>query len=96
VKLPENLVDKHVLLLDATLATGAAAKMAVRVLLDHGAREENIYFLTLIASPQSLQSLLYTYPNVKIIVSQVDRGLSEQKFLKPGVGNFGNRYYGTE
>jgi len=96
VKLPDNLADKHILLLDATLATGAAAKMAVRVLLDHGAREENIYFLALIASPQSLQSLLYTYPKVQIVVSQVDRGLSDQKFLKPGVGNFGNRFYGTE
>jgi uridine kinase len=91
-RLPRDIGDRHVLLLDPMLATGAAVKMAIRVLLDHGVAEERIIFLCLIASVPGLQSVSYTYPNVTICTSEVDQ-LDDNFYLSPGCGNFGYRFF---
>lgn len=69
--------------------------MAVRVLLDHDVPPENIVILTLIASPLGLHSLAYAFPSIKIITAEVDIGLNEHKHIVPGLGNFADRYFGT-
>ena len=74
--------------MDATIATGAAALMAVRVLLDHGVLEENIVFVTIIATPLGLNTLSYAFPRVKIIVSEVDPTVNSQFHIIPGIGEF--------
>ncbi len=87
--------QSKVILLDATLATGATVRMAVRVLLDHGVAEKDIYFVTLIASPQGIHSVLSVYSNIHIFTSAIDETLDENFYLSPGIGNFGDRYFGT-
>jgi uridine kinase len=70
--------------------------MAIRVLLDHNVTPDNIIFASLIAAPQGLRAVANAFPEVKIVVSEVEKGLNEQFYLIPGIGNFGDRFYGTE
>jgi uridine kinase len=96
-KFPSNMHNCHVFLMDATIATGAAAMMAIRVLLDHGVEQKNIYFLTLITVPQGLHAICTAFPEIKIITSAIDEALSmDDLYIRPGIGNFGDRYFGTE
>ncbi|KAJ1924683.1 Uridine kinase [Tieghemiomyces parasiticus] len=96
-KLPRDMATGYVLLMDALVGTGAAALMAVRVLLDYGMREDHIIFLTLLAAPQGIHALTLAFPRVRIVSSMVDPSLSVDKlYIEPGLGNFGDRYFGTE
>lgn len=92
-KLPQDIANRKVLLLEPTLATGAALKMAIRVLLDHGVLEENILVITLIASMPGLYSISYSFPTVQIITTEIE-GVDENYYCSPGIGNFGSRYFG--
>ncbi|KAI3379839.1 hypothetical protein SNEBB_010842 [Seison nebaliae] len=95
-RLPRDIASHIVFLLDATIATGAAAIMAIRVLLDHYVQEKNIYLLTLLASKEGIMNIAYCYPNVTIVTSAVDTKVNEQFHILPGIGNFGDRYYGSD
>jgi len=92
----KDFAGRHVLLLDPTLASGASSQMAIRVLLDHGVPEENILFITVIAAPRGLHLLAHSYPKVTIVTSAVDPGLNEHGHIIPGMGNYSDRYFGTE
>ncbi|KAI9598087.1 uridine kinase [Syncephalis fuscata] len=94
--LPSNIGDRYVFLMDATIATGAAGIMAIRVLLDHDVAEDRIIFLSLLSAPQGLHSIAKAFPKVRIVTSMVDPGLSlDNLYIEPGMGNFGDRYFGT-
>ncbi|KNC81344.1 uridine-cytidine kinase-like 1 [Sphaeroforma arctica JP610] len=93
--LPQHIGKYHVILLDSTIATGAAALMAIRVLLDHDVKEEHIIFLSLIAATPGIHAVAYAFPKVKIITSEVDETVDENFFISPGIGNFGDLYFGT-
>ncbi|KAJ1972257.1 Uridine kinase, partial [Dimargaris xerosporica] len=96
-KFPKDIKESYVLLMDALVGTGAAALMAVRVLLDHDVPEDHIIFLTLLAAPQGIHALSLAYKKVRIVCSMVDPHLSVDKlYIEPGLGNFGDRYFGTE
>jgi uridine kinase len=95
-KLPRDIQKRYVLLMDPTIGTGATAMMAVRILLDHDVPEDHILFLTLIAAPQGLHTLAYAFPQVRIVTTSVDKKVNSNFFVLPGVGNFGDRYFGTE
>ena len=84
------------LLLDPILATGVSAQAAIDLLLSRGVKEEKILFLTVIASTQGVHNLCTKYPRMKVITSEVDAGLSDDNKVLPGVGEFGDRYFGTE
>ena len=86
----------NVLLLDATIASGAAALMAIRVLVDHGVRPAQIVFVCLIAAPQGVWAVAHAFPEVRIVVSEIDEGLNDEFHIMPGIGNFGDRFFGTE
>lgn len=92
-KLPEDIADRYVFLLDPMLATGGSAKMAVEVLIARGVPQERIVFLNLIASPEGIHSFVENYPNVKIITGVIDAGLDSHNYITPGLGDFGDRYY---
>lgn len=92
-KLPQDIADRYVFLLDPMLATGGSASMAVDVLISRGVPEERIMFLNLIAAPEGIDLFTSKFPKVKIITGVVDEGLDENKFIKPGLGDFGDRYY---
>lgn len=92
-KLPEDIADRYVFLLDPMLATGGSASMAVDVLISRGVPEERIYFLNLIASPEGIELFSKKFPKLNIITGVIDGGLDENKFITPGLGDFGDRYY---
>ncbi|KAF9437712.1 Uridine-cytidine kinase-like 1 [Entomortierella beljakovae] len=89
--------DTYIFLMDAVIGTGAAGFMAIRVLLDHDIPEDRIIFLSFLAAPQGLHTISNTFPKVKIVTSYVDPILNpDTLYLEPGLGNFGDRYFGTE
>lgn len=96
LRLPKNIHQYKILLMDATVATGAAAMMAIRVLLDHDVVEENILLLSLLMAGTGVHSLAYAFPKVALLTTAVDPHINELYYVIPGMGNFGDRYYGTE
>jgi uracil phosphoribosyltransferase len=77
------------------LATGGSAIKAVEVLEKHGVSQETIIFVNLVACPEGIQALLNAYPNIKIVTACIDKALDEKKYIVPGLGDFGCRYFGT-
>ncbi len=87
-KLPRDISKRHVFIADAEIATGSVALMAIQVALEQGVPEDKITFLTLIASPAGIASISHAYPQVKIVVSAIDRELSSDNQILPGFGKF--------
>ncbi|MFD5419205.1 uracil phosphoribosyltransferase [Streptomyces sp. NPDC127069] len=92
---PEDIANRHVLLLEPMLATGGSAKAAIEVLLDAGVEEGNIVFVNFLASPEGIEAVHAKYPLVKIVTSSIEQRLNENAFMIPGIGDFGDRYFGT-
>lgn len=93
--LPGDIGERHVLLLDPMLATGGTALAAIRVLLDAGVAEENIVFVCFITVPEGIAAVGRNHPNVRIVTSAIDEQLNENAYMTPGIGDFGDRYFGT-
>ncbi|XP_052741752.1 uridine-cytidine kinase-like 1 [Bicyclus anynana] len=96
LRLPKDIKDYRVILMDATVATGAAAIMAIRVLLDHDVPEDSISLVSLLMAEIGVHSIAYAFPKVKIVTSALDPEINEKFYVLPGIGNFGDRYFGTE
>lgn len=92
-KLPPLTPATVVLLVDPMLATGGSAVMAARLLTAAGAT--NLRLLCLVAAPEGLAAFDAEWPAVPIFTPAVDRALNERKFILPGLGDFGDRLYGT-
>ena len=95
-KLPEDIAQRHVLLLDPMLATGGSALAAIDVLIQKGVPPSRIIFLNLIAAPEGIEAIFERYPDLKIVTSAVDSHLNEKAYIIPGVGDFGDRFFGTD
>jgi len=95
LRLPKDIKDTYVMLMDATVATGAAAMMAIRVLLDHDVPEENIMLLSLLMAETGIHSIAYGFPKVCLMTTAVDKELNDKFHILPGIGNFGDRFFGT-
>lgn len=96
LRLPKDIKDYKVILMDATVATGAAAMMAIRVLLDHDVPESNILIVSLLMAESGVHSIAYAFPEVQIVTSAIDPEVNDKFYVMPGIGNFGDRYFGTE
>ncbi|EEH23373.1 uracil phosphoribosyltransferase [Paracoccidioides brasiliensis Pb03] len=92
-KLPEDIASRWVLLLDPMFATGGSATMAVDVLKSKAVPEDRILFLNLIASPSGVADFARRYPKLRIVTAFIDQGLDDKKYIIPGLGDFGDRYY---
>lgn len=77
------------------LATGGSCDMCINKLLEHGVQPENITFINLISCPEGLEMLLSKHPEIKIITAAVDPALNKDKYIIPGIGDFGDRYFNT-
>ncbi|KAF7831237.1 uridine kinase-like protein 3 [Senna tora] len=95
-KLPNDISDRHVLLLDPILGTGNSAVQAISLLIRKGVPESNIIFLNLISAPQGVHVVCKSYPKIKIVTSEIDTGLNKDFRVIPGMGEFGDRYFGTD
>ncbi|XP_055041535.2 uridine-cytidine kinase-like 1 isoform X1 [Misgurnus anguillicaudatus] len=96
LRLPKDITEDYVILMDSTVSTGAAALMAVRVLLDHDVQEDKIFLLSLLMAEMGVHSVAYAFPKVRIITTAVDKKVSDEFHIIPGIGNFGDRYFGTD
>ncbi|XP_018612212.1 uridine-cytidine kinase-like 1 isoform X2 [Scleropages formosus] len=96
LRLPKDISEDYVILMDCTVSTGAAAMMAVRVLLDHDVQEDKILLLSLLMAEMGVHSVAYAFPQVKIITTAVDKKVNDVFHIIPGIGNFGDRYFGTD
>ena len=94
-KLPLDIADRYCLLLDPMLATGGSAIKAIDVLLAHDVPADKIIFVNLISCPEGLANIHSVHPTVKVVTAAIDVGLDEKKYIVPGLGDFGCRYFGT-
>jgi len=91
--IPENLQDKDVLLVDPMLATGGSATAAADVLKTCGA--SGIVMMVLIATPEGVAVMNQKHPDIHIYAAALDRQLNEKGYILPGLGDAGDRYFGT-
>ena len=75
---------------------GAAAMMAIRVLVDHDVPEENITLVSLLMAVSGVHTIAYAFKNVQMVTSEVDPSFNAKFQIEPGFGNFADRYFGTE
>ncbi|MEE4271454.1 MAG: uracil phosphoribosyltransferase [Thermoanaerobaculales bacterium] len=92
-KVPHDLGEAVVYLLDPMLATGGSAAMAVEGLLERGAKD--VRLVAIVAAPEGVDRLLERTNGTTIYAAALDRGLNERKYILPGLGDFGDRLYGT-
>lgn len=93
-KLPGDIGDRDVVLLDPMLATGGSASDAVGLLRQRGAK--NIKFIGIIAAPEGLKRLQTDWPDVPIYVAALDEKLNDHGYIVPGLGDAGDRIFGTK
>ena len=93
--LPADIGRRHVLLLDPMLATGGTALKAIEVLTEHGVPEEHIVFITVITVPEGIAAVCEQHPGIRIVTSSIEERLNTDAYMLPGIGDFGDRYFGT-
>jgi uracil phosphoribosyltransferase len=96
INLPEDIDKRHVLLLDPMLATGGSALAAIEILLSRGVCEKNITFISFITVPEGIAAICERFPEVNIVTSAIDERLNENAYMLPGIGDFGDRFFGTD
>jgi uracil phosphoribosyltransferase len=94
VKLPQDIAERDVLILDPMLATGNSTAAAVATVKRAGA--QSIRLIAIIAAPEGIERLQSEHPDVAIVVAAIDRELNERGYIVPGLGDAGDRLYGTK
>ncbi len=94
VKFPSDMKDSEILVIDPMLATGGSAAAAVDVVKKYGGK--NISFMCLVAAPEGVRVLQGAHPDVPIFTAALDRELNSKGYILPGLGDAGDRIYGTE
>ena len=92
-KLPSVLPEAEVLLVDPMLATGNSSVEAARQILAEGAR--SIRFVNLVSAPQGIARFHEAHPDIPIYTAAIDRELNDRGYIVPGLGDAGDRYFGT-
>jgi len=93
-KLPEGIQESDILLIDPMLATGNSAAAAAALVKEQGG--VNIRFVCLVACPEGIEHFCGTHPDVPVYTAAIDDGLDENSYIIPGLGDAGDRYFGTE
>lgn len=93
-KLPSGLQESTVLVIDPMLATGGSSVAAIDLLREAGAR--TIRLVCIVAAPEGIERVERHHPGTVIVTPAIDRELNAQSFIVPGLGDFGDRLYGTE
>ena len=93
-KLPDGIENKTVILVDPMLATGGSAVDALDALKKRGCK--NIKFMAIIGAPEGIKKVAEAHPDVTVYVSTLDRCLNENKYILPGLGDAGDRLFGTK
>ncbi len=93
-KLPLDISERKVLLLDPMLATGGSAVYAIDYLKQNGCKD--IVFISLVAAPEGIAKILNKHPDVDIYTAKIDQGLDSNGYIYPGLGDCGDRIFGTK
>ena len=93
-KLPADIQERDIIVLDPMLATGGSAVDAIDQLKKHGC--SNIKFMCIIAAPEGVEALSKAHPDVQIYIGELDDHLNEHKYIVPGLGDAGDRIFGTK
>jgi uracil phosphoribosyltransferase len=94
VKLPQDIAERDVIVLDPMLATGNSTSAAIETIKSAGA--QSIRLIAVIAAPEGIERLTAAHPDVHVVVAGVDRQLDERGYIVPGLGDAGDRLYGTK
>jgi uracil phosphoribosyltransferase len=94
VKLPTDIADREAILLDPMLATGNSTAAAVETLKKAGA--QSITLIALIAAPEGIAHITEAHPDLNVVVASIDSHLNEKGYIVPGLGDAGDRLYGTK
>ncbi len=93
-KLPEDCSQREVFVVDPMLATGGSSSAAIRMLKDRGCK--NIYFMCIIAAPEGVERMKKDHPDVDLYIGALDERLNEHGYIVPGLGDAGDRIFGTK
>ena len=93
-KLPQDCANREVFVVDPMLATGGSAIAAIQMLKDKGVK--NIHFMCVIAAPEGVKKMQEAHPDVDIIIGALDDHLNENGYIVPGLGDAGDRIFGTK
>lgn len=93
-KLPVDIASRKVIVVDPMLATGGSAIYAVDYLKNQGIKE--IIFMCLVAAPEGIEKLLSKHPDITIYTAKIDEGLTKEGYIYPGLGDCGDRIFGTK
>lgn len=93
-KLPEDCDKREVFVVDPMLATGGSAAAAIQMLKDKGCK--NIHFLCIIAAPEGVEAMKAAHPDVDIYIGALDEKLNDHAYIVPGLGDAGDRIFGTK
>jgi len=94
-KLPNQLENKKILVLDPMLATGGTASTTIDILIRRGVKPTDIVFVNIISCEEGIDNLFNQFPGIRLVTALVDPYLLPNKYIAPGIGDFGDRYYGT-
>jgi uracil phosphoribosyltransferase len=93
--LPEDIHERYIFILDPMLATGGSVIETIRVLKEHKVEESKIIFINLVSAPEGIENVLTAAPEIRIVTAEVDEGLNELAYIIPGLGDYGDMYFGT-
>ncbi len=93
-KLPEDCSQREVFVVDPMLATGGSSSAAIRMLKERGCR--NIHFMCIIAAPEGVERMKKDHPDVDLYIGAMDERLNEHGYIVPGLGDAGDRIFGTK
>ena len=93
-KLPADCAEREVFVVDPMLATGGSSVAAIQMLKDKGCK--NIHFMCIIAAPEGVERLMEAHPDIHLYVGHLDRCLNENAYIMPGLGDAGDRIFGTK
>src|SRR5699024_1012315 len=94
IKLPSDIQDRVLIVVDPMLATGGSAEAAISALKNRGARHMKL--MCLVAAPEGIELVQKAHPDVDIYVAAVDTGLNDHGYIVPGLGDAGDRLFGTK
>ncbi|MCB1052636.1 MAG: uracil phosphoribosyltransferase [Acidobacteria bacterium] len=94
--IPKLRGNETVIVLDPMLATGGSAILTCERLVQAGVEPSRLMMASVIGAPEGMNALIQAIPQIQLVVAQMDSHLNEQKFIVPGLGDFGDRYFGTD
>lgn len=93
--IPKISKNDIVVILDPMLATGGSLVEAIKILLSAGAKEEKIIYIGVVSAPEGIKNLKKNFPKIKTVIAARDQKLNKQKYILPGLGDFGDRYFSS-